>query len=614
LEAVLIPGLKKKKIIEIENSIIAVNKLLEAAQKKTDRWGWIRFSVFITGIILLFSALYAGNELFMILVLALFIPLFVFVSIIQSRLIATVNRQKKWIEIKKSHIARIKLDWDNIPPSKSFGSKEVSPLEGDLDLTGSRSLHQLIDYSKTGEGSSLLREFFISHPKDAAVVIKRQNIIKELLKLSHFREKFLLAGALSPGREINTSEVNDWLIRSERGEEIKKVIKYLFPLCLINLFVISLSIAGIFNALWGITSFVYVSVYFLNQRKIGSTARDAEVMNENLSKVIGMLSFIENYNFKGYKNLEELSSPLKNKKVSPTKELNKINSYINLLSLRGNPIVWGVFILVFPFDYYLAYKIEMRKKEISQHLDEWLEIWHRFEAYVSLSVFASLNPEYNFPSIIAEGKNGVNINAEEMGHPLIIAERKECNSYSLAGIGRLSLITGSNMSGKSTFLRTIGINLCMAYSGAPVNAARFTAGITRLFTCIKVSDSVIDGISYFYAEVKRLKTLLDEIEKEEELPVLYLIDEIFKGTNNIERLQGSMALIKALALKNGSGLISTHDLELIKLSKDAKSISNFHFKEEIKEGKMLFDYKLCGGPCPTTNALIIMKNNGLPVE
>lgn len=610
----MIPGLKKKKTIEIENCIIAVNRLLEATQKKTDRWGWIRFSVFFAGVIFLLSTLYAGNVFFMILVLALFIPLFVFVSIIQSRLIATVNRQKKWIEIKKSHLARIKLDWDNIPPAKLFSNQEISPLEADLDLTGSRSLHQLIDYSRTGEGSSLLREYFINHPKDPAAIIKCQNIIRELLNLSHFREKFLLAGALSSGKGINSAELNNWLVKSDKSEEIKKVLKYIIPLCLINIIAITLSIAGIIQSLWGITSFVYVTVYFLNQRKIGSTARDAEVMNENLSKVIGMLSFIESYNFNRCKNLEELSAPIKNNKISPAKELNRIKSYIGLLSLRGNPIVWGLFILLFPFDYYLAYKIEMHKKNISQHLNEWLEIWHRFEVYVSLSVFANLNPEYSFPSIVSTDKNGVNINAEEMGHPLIMAERKVCNSYTLAGLGNLSLITGSNMSGKSTFLRTIGINLCLAYSGAPVNAACFSAGIARLFTCIKVSDSVIDGISYFYAEVKRLKTLLDEIEKKEELPVIYLIDEIFKGTNNIERLQGSKALIKALAQKNGSGLITTHDLELIKISDDTKSISNYHFKEEIKEGKMLFDYKLCTGPCPTTNALIIMMTNGLPVE
>ena len=164
-----------------------------------------------------------------------------------------------------------------------------------------------------------------------------------------------------------------------------------------------------------------------------------------------------------------------------------------------------------------------------------------------------------------------------------------------------------------TFIRTIGVNLSLAYAGSVVNAQELTLSLFRLFTCIKVSDSVIDGISYFYAEVKRLKALLDEIE-ESEYPVLFLIDEIFRGTNNIERLKGSSAFIKKLAQTNAIGAVATHDLELVKLSEEISRVRNYHFREEIKEGKMIFDYRLNNGPCPTTNALKIMKLEGLPVN
>jgi DNA mismatch repair ATPase MutS len=169
------------------------------------------------------------------------------------------------------------------------------------------------------------------------------------------------------------------------------------------------------------------------------------------------------------------------------------------------------------------------------------------------------------------------------------------------------------MSGKSTFVKTLGINLSLAYAGSVVNADNLKISLFRLFTCIKVSDSVTDGISYFYAEVKRLKALLDEMENSEH-PVLFLIDEIFRGTNNIERLKGSSAFIKKLAETNALGAIATHDLELVKLADKILSVKNYHFKEEIKNGKMIFDYKLNNGPCPTTNALKIMKLEGLPVE
>ena len=136
----------------------------------------------------------------------------------------------------------------------------------------------------------------------------------------------------------------------------------------------------------------------------------------------------------------------------------------------------------------------------------------------------------------------------------------------------------------------------------------------RIFTCINIGDSVIDGISYFYAEVKRLKKLLDEIGTKNKYPLLFLIDEIFKGTNNIERNRGGRAVLKSLINKNGTGVVSTHDLDLVKLADEFSAISNYHFKESIDGIEMIFDYKLHEGPCPTTNALKIMKAAGLPIS
>jgi DNA mismatch repair ATPase MutS len=170
------------------------------------------------------------------------------------------------------------------------------------------------------------------------------------------------------------------------------------------------------------------------------------------------------------------------------------------------------------------------------------------------------------------------------------------------------------MAGKSTFLRTIGVNLSLAYAGAPVNATHLQTSLFRLFTCIKVSDSVQDGLSYFYAEVKRLQALLAATQMNDTLPVLFLIDEIFRGTNSRERLIGSRSYIRALSQGPSLGLIATHDLELIKLADEIEGVTNYHFREEVHDGRMVFDYRLRSGPCPTTNALKIMSLEGLPVE
>ena len=170
------------------------------------------------------------------------------------------------------------------------------------------------------------------------------------------------------------------------------------------------------------------------------------------------------------------------------------------------------------------------------------------------------------------------------------------------------------MSGKSTFLRTLGINQVLAFAGAPVNASKMKTGLLRLFTCIQVSDSLADGFSYFYAEVRRLKILLDLLKDDDPLPVFYLIDEIFRGTNNQERRIGSQSYLRALIRAKGSGVVSTHDLELAKLSDMHSNIINFHFRDDVREGKMHFDYQLRPGPSPSTNALKIMKNEGLPID
>ena len=363
----------------------------------------------------------------------------------------------------------------------------------------------------------------------------------------------------------------------------------------------------------GITLITYTGFYLLNQKIVKSLATESDILNDELKKVIRVFEFVENYDFGKNKNISELCSPLTNKQTSPSTSLKKINNVITALSFRNNPVIWNFAILIFPLDYYLAYRIEIYKSQLIELFPEWLTVRNKLEVFISLANYAYLNPDNFYPEII-EGSNQIHFKAEQLGHPLIPFDQKKKNNYELHSNGSISIITGSNMSGKSTFLRTVGINVCLAYTGAPVDAKYMSLGMMNLFTCIKVSDSIVDGISYFYAEVQRLKQLVLLLENENKYPVLFLIDEIFKGTNNRERLIGSRSMIKALVDKKGAGLISTHDLELIHLAEENPSIKNFHFKEEISGGRMIFDYTLREGPCPSTNALEIMRANGLPVE
>jgi DNA mismatch repair ATPase MutS len=271
---------------------------------------------------------------------------------------------------------------------------------------------------------------------------------------------------------------------------------------------------------------------------------------------------------------------------------------------------------ILPWNLWSAFILEGFKKNLRAPLQTWLDTWYTFEALCSLANFSWLHPNYAFPEFISSelqpGQPA--FQAACLGHPLIPPIRRVCNDFSLQSLGSVVILTGSNMSGKSTFLRTIGINLCLANAGSPVVASDFKIRPFRLFTCIQVTDSLADGISYFYAEVHRLKQLLSELQSSSPYPLFFLIDEIYRGTNNRERRIGSHAYIRALSHSQGVGLISTHDLDLVQSTSLERNVLNYHFKEEIRDDRMVYDYRLRPGPSPTTNALKIMEIEGLPVD
>jgi DNA mismatch repair ATPase MutS len=254
--------------------------------------------------------------------------------------------------------------------------------------------------------------------------------------------------------------------------------------------------------------------------------------------------------------------------------------------------------------------MEDLKLELEPKLSVWLETFYEIEALNSLANFAMLHPKYVFPILDEQAEK--EFNSVDLGHPLISETQRVCNNFGIVKGENLLLITGSNMAGKSTFLRTVGINLILSYAGAPVCAGSLTTKLYRVFTSINVTDSLEDGYSHFYAEVKRLRYLLDELTEENKFPLFFFVDEIYKGTNNRERYIGSAAFLKSVAKENGIGLVSSHDLELADLDNEIHQLRNLHFVESIKDSKMHFEYTLNEGPCPSTNAVQIMKLEGLP--
>jgi DNA mismatch repair ATPase MutS len=337
-------------------------------------------------------------------------------------------------------------------------------------------------------------------------------------------------------------------------------------------------------------------------------------MELSLNQLKAIFQHLESYSYTDKPELARLCEPFLDQNNRPSVQLRRVERIASALSLRANPIIWFWVHALVPWDFYCAIRLNQAKARIKSLLPVWLDTLFEIEALNSMANFAYLNPDYVFPSESSSDRDGLVFSARALGHPLIPANEKVCNDFALNDEQAIAIITGSNMAGKSTFLRTLGINLCLAYAGAPVNAGSLDTSLFRVFTCIKVSDSVTDGISYFYAEVKRLKALLLASDSGDSLPLFFLIDEIFRGTNNIERHIGSRSYVRSLSKRRVVGAIATHDLELVKLADEMLRIVNYHFREEVRDGRMIFDYKLRSGPCPTTNALKIMEMEGLPVE
>jgi DNA mismatch repair ATPase MutS len=369
-------------------------------------------------------------------------------------------------------------------------------------------------------------------------------------------------------------------------------------------------------AYWQFGLILYAGIYLFRYQQFKSLFHDAMTLGKVLKQFQTVLSFLEGYPYPAGSKLGLIASKLKQPGKSPSVILKKVSRLISAASLQNNQILTLVVNAIIPWDLLFASQLSRYKQTIRHLLPDWLDSWYEFEAYHALANFGYLFPEYQFAELInphEETKETV-FEAKQMGHPLIPLKTRVCNDFGLTDKGQVVIVTGSNMSGKSTFLRTVGINTALALAGAVVPAASLRLQVVRLFTCIQVSDSLNDGFSYFYAEVHRLKQLLDALQIRTKPPVLFLIDEIFRGTNNQERRIGSQAYVRALTKANGAGLISTHDLELSKLAEQDGDILNYNFRDDVVDGRMAFDYILRPGPSPTTNALKIMQLEGLPVK
>lgn len=577
---------------------------------RSDKYSTLRLIIFTSTVLLSILLFIFGYKwIAVILFIAGISGLAVFVHFHNQFLLFT-RKIHLLYKVKKYKLARIELNWSAFP-EQSEAPKIQSHLLNDLDITGENSLFRLIDCTISKEGRNLLLEWLSLNHSSLEDANKKTIIVQELKIFEKIRDRIYISMNLFSKKNLDFSRIRDVVKSKNNIPNVgKPLVVAAFGLVYFMIGFFILNGLGIVTAsYWLIFLLIYFVLYFSNSKKIESAFQNISILSDELKKLSSFAKAAESLHRDNLPGLNKVLKPVFEYKPSALiDESEKISSAV---SARENLLMKLFLNLIFPWDIFYYYKLSRTVNRLKDGIDDWINALINFDALNSLAEFAHINPNYTKAELC---ESSFTLELQDCGHPLINSNERISNEFSFQNPNEVVLITGSNMSGKSTFLRTIGLNLVLAYNGVPVCANRMKVSFYQIFSCIRISDSVADGISYFYSEVKRLKELYDLINLTQRPVVLFLIDEIFKGTNNIERLKGSRDFIRSIAGKNSCGFISTHDLELTKLDSEIHTLKNYHFREDVNQNVMSFDYKIHTGACPTTNALKLMHSAGLPIS
>lgn len=538
-----------------------------------------------------------------------------------SRVLAREDLALRWRQVNDDALKRVTGDYRELPLDGAEFRNPIHPYADDLDLFGKASIFQLINRAQTKFGQQRMAAFLMNRcPIDE--LKQRQEAVKELTPLLDLRqeiEALALHSAKPLGEETKDSKsrgpkvVDPEPLMAWAEAEPKLIHKpWLVVIATVLPVLTCLWIGYAFfrgwHAITWIGPLVVHGILLLTAQAYVGAVFTAVSSHQGVFLRFGpLLKLVENANFQS----EALSELRKSTQVDgplPSERMRKFERIVSWFELRHNGLVYPFFDLLFLWDFHCVFALERWQRETGKHLRQWFRALGELEALASLAGFAYDNPEYSWPTVV-DGRTC--FEAEDLGHPLILKGRVT-NDVSIPEGGRALLITGSNMSGKSTLMRAIGVNVVLSQAGAPVCAARMSVSPLNLRTSMRMSDSLEQGVSHFYAELRKLKAVLDACGSD--VPVLFLLDEVLHGTNSRERQIGARWVLSEL-LRNGAiGAVSTHDSGLCTLPEPLMSaVQQVHLREVTEGAEMTFDYKLRPGPVQSGNALRLMRSLGIAV-
>ena len=567
----------------------------------------LRFLIFASGLGFTIFFYMRSNLYLSFSVLFATTLVFIFFAIKHNKIKHNKIRCAILCEINENSIKRHNNNWKEFSDSGEEFLDENHNYSKDLDIFGESSLFQWINTCITYLGRKKLKDSLSAPIYNIDEIHKRQDAILELSKNIGWSQRFQAEAILSENKNHNHEELFQWA--KDKNEFFLKpwviAIIRILPIITICLLVSSLfSNISYKVGLLGIV--LHIILLALGYKEISRNLDTVFKYKDTIIIYNKLLMHIEKKNFSS-EYLVKLKEKLVNDGgVMASTQLKKLANLVNLISDRKNIYYMPIDILAL-LDYQFLINLQRFKKASGASLKSWLEVIGEMEALNSLSTIAYEHNDWAIPKFQAQSPI---FKARKLGHPLLGATRVY-NDVLIEKSQNILLITGSNMSGKSTLLRTTGINLVLAYAGAPVCAGDFYCSIMDIYTCMRTSDNLEKNISSFYAELLRIKTLVSATENK--TPIFFLLDEIFKGTNSIDRHTGAKVLVSKLSNENALGFVSTHDLELGDIEKTNAKVRNYHLKEYYKDDKLYFDYKLRPGVSTTRNALYLMKMAGLEI-
>ena len=545
--------------------------------------------------------------------------LVVFLGVVRvhERVEAALARTRLYRALQRRHLARLALDWAALPEDPSVPPPD-HPFAADLDVVGPRSLLGLIGTAGTRGGHARLRGWLLAASPDPDAARQRQAQVRALVPRRRFRERLALLGheaaratGASSDARWDDRALRTWLAAPPPTDRLKRWAAFLAVHAAVTLGLIVWAAAG-GPSLWAYSLLLYLALYGRLYRDVADVFGQSHDLQMALREIVPVLLRMERTPALQAEPLRPLQAPFRGD-ARPSQHLTTLRRIASATGWTKNEVGRIVLNVLLPYDLLLWLALARLRRRLSGQIAPWLDAVYAAEALAALATYADLHPgTVAFPELLGADGDDVLFDAAALRHPVLPDDQAVGNDLVLTR-GEVLILTGSNMAGKSTFLRAVGLASVLAWAGGAVPAAALRLRPLRPVASMRIGDQLQEGLSTFYAEVRRLRLLLDAVQEAAAAPALVLIDEMLRGTNNRERLAGARAYSEALAGAHAASMVATHDLALTELADENARVRNAHFREEAEGDRLVFDYTLREGPCPTTNALVIMQRAGLPV-